>query len=99
MNCRYEDYSGLSQHEMAQAQKAQARVAAGPIGLIGEHPITAIIAFVTAMVVAGIFAAQDSDKRAASDDAWYRAKLECRLTGGTYEYFGTQGYHCIGGKK
>lgn len=27
-----------------------------------------------------------------------RANLECRQSGGTYEYFGTEGYHCIGGK-
>ena len=33
------------------------------------------------------------------DEAHDRAKLECRLSGGNYEYFGTQGYHCIGGKK
>jgi len=32
-------------------------------------------------------------------ESYDRAKLDCRLSGGNYEYFGTQGYHCIGGKK
>jgi len=31
-------------------------------------------------------------------EAYYQAKLECRQAGGSYEFFGPKGYHCIGGE-
>ena len=65
-----------------------------------DHPAQLIIpaALIAILIVSGIYRFGSADVDPAQE-AYDRAKLECRISGGTYEYFGTQGYHCIGGKK
>jgi len=48
------------------------------------------------LVVLGIMLAVGALMLKHRDKAYDKANLECRLSGGTYEYFGWQGYHCIG---
>lgn len=83
----------------AKAARAQAMASAGALGILQEHPLK----FLVVSIVLGIWmimAMHESSKRnRAENEAWYQAKLECRKTGGSFEYFGTQGYHCIGRKK
>lgn len=95
MSERIDKFHSTVKQEMLKAQRAHAKVAAGPWGLLQDHPLIVLFAiglFTVFLLTASI---NDSAKNAEELDAWYRAKLDCRLTGGTYEYFGTQGYACI----
>lgn len=70
------------------------------LSLLVDHPrsgLAAIAVVVIAFTILIIVAPPPDGP--AKREAYDRAKLECRLSGGNYEYFGTQGYHCIGGKK
>ena len=103
MSERENVFKGMEQEMLHKHAKAAARAYAfsstHPSALIGRYPVTSIIAIIVmaALVITSIESGR-SDREAAND-AWYRAKLDCRLSGGNYEYFGTQGYHCIGGKR
>jgi hypothetical protein len=70
--------------------------------LFENHPKLAVLAVLlgTAMAVLMIWSLEaDRPRRTAENVAWYRAKLECRQSGGSYEQFGPEGWVCIGGKK
>lgn len=70
--------------------------------LIGHQPRIALVAFVLGIVLAGLMVwsfEADRPRREAENAAWWKAKLECRQAGGSFEYFGTQGYHCVGGRQ
>lgn len=43
------------------------------------------------VIASAVYIMDDPERREAND----KASLECRLAGGSYENFGTQGYHCI----
>jgi hypothetical protein len=93
------EYSpGFTPNEL-QAARAHAFASTHPIGVIGRYPVTSIISIVAVAALMIISSESGRSDREAANDAWYRAKLDCRLSGGTYEYFGTQGYHCIGRTK
>lgn len=66
--------------------------------LIEHHPRTAAITFVIAIVFA-IFMMRglefDVERRIAEREAYWKAKLECRQSGGSHESFGTEGWVCI----
>lgn len=70
--------------------------------LIERSPRLAAGAFclgVCLLIVAIWSTEADRPRREAEYAAWWRANLECRQAGGTYEYFGPEGYACIGARK
>lgn len=91
MSDRYEDAHAKTMREYHKAAKAVHPDAELSWGAIMG---TALFAILFALALFGP-ELRGPEIREARD----KAELSCRLSGGTYEYFGTQGYHCIGGQK
>lgn len=98
MSERAEKFHATIEQEMRRAQRAHARAAAGPMALLQDNLVIALFfgIFLVGMAVLLILGLEDMR---TSNVEYYAARdkahLDCRLTGGTYEYFGTQGYACI----
>ncbi len=72
------------------------------LALFGElchrNPRQSIVVAALAIAMAGVVILamhSGQDQRRAENEAWWKAKLECRKAGGSYEYFGSQGYACV----
>lgn len=85
------------QRDYEKAVNAQA-MAASPIGMLQLNPVAAVI-FGSVLIGMAILLFIGLEEVRTSNAKYYAARdkafLDCRLAGGTYEYFGTQGYVCI----
>lgn len=57
-----------------------------------------LLLFIIALIFAGTLVwgvNEDMFHFKAENDTYWREKLECRKSGGSFEYFGSEGYHCI----
>jgi hypothetical protein len=93
--CDEDDYAGRHADKLFRQMQAEEEKARN-----GEVFPFALLLFVFLGIAIGLLTIyRPTPDGPTAREIHDRAKLECRLSGGTYEYFGTQGYHCIGGRK
>jgi hypothetical protein len=98
MSERTEKFQADVDREYQKAARAHAKAAAGSMALLQDNLVIALFFGVFLLGMAVILILGLEEMR-TSNAEYYAARdkalLECRLTGGAYEYFGTQGYVCI----